>query len=294
MTPVDPTDRDDRPPAARRVLVSFGAVADEATTVEVALALGRAMSAEIAGHFVEESSLLAFAGLPFAKAIRPTDRRSSSVGHTEMEREIARSAKSWERRLAARARHSHVTFSYRTTRGSFCNEIRKAVSATDIAVINPANVAARWGDALTASLAAIHTAAGAVILPQRGRAAATGPVALLVSDHAPTEETCRLAARIARTIGNSLAVLAAGSDRRTIADAIHRARAAADMDVALFETGPADEPDARAALATLAPSFVVWPRGPRFDEDPMLEPILHAGRAPLLLLRQPDNGNDNA
>ena len=41
----------------RRILTGLGGLADDTATIDAALALARAMHADIAGHFVEESSL---------------------------------------------------------------------------------------------------------------------------------------------------------------------------------------------------------------------------------------------
>ena len=65
-----------------RILAGFGSVADEEPTIDTALMLARALEADIAGYFVEDTDLLNLAALPFAKVVRPADRsvREDGIG----------------------------------------------------------------------------------------------------------------------------------------------------------------------------------------------------------------------
>lgn len=269
----------------RRILAGFGPIADEMQTIEAALALAEALRAEIAGHFVEESSLLDYAALPFARIVRPGGKPAVPLELSQMEREFSHAAATWRRTLSMRAERSRVSCTFSTTRGEYCTEIAKAASATDIVVVNPANVAERGRNAVAAIRAAVRGAAVTVLLPAYRPRSRRGPVVLMARDGVPGAETFRLADRMASTSGSGLVVLAVGDAGTALEEIRSAAHAAIDADVRIHRVPGAEISAAVAALGALEPSYVIWPGEQRSLSDAEIADLLRNAKAPLLLMR---------
>ncbi len=273
-------------PTPFRVLAGFGAIADEAATIDTAMALAQALEAEIAGCFVEDIDLLNLAALPFARAVRPADRSVEEIEHEQMQRQISRAASNWETMLEARARGARVRCSFKTMRGGYSAEIARETATTDIVVMNPANLPQHRQDAVSLLLHGLREAAGTVILPERHHKRAGGPIVLVATEPDGERSVFELAERIARTMGSRTIVLLGGDDpagpskARAVAQEVFGARAD-------FRNLPGDHMSAIAAtLADLHPSFVVLQPSAGSLTDAMIELLLNAGRAPLMLIRR--------
>ena len=271
-----------------KIIAGFGSVVDEAPTIETAMALARALDADIAGHFVEDTELLNLADLPFAKAVRPTDRSVLKVERSQMEREMARAALNWKHALYASASQARVRCSFTITRGSYSAEIARAGSITDLVIFNQANLSPRQPGAVSALLQRFERAAGAVVLPEERPRRRQGPV-VVVATGAPGERgVFETAERIARTTGRHVAVLTVAT-----AESVHGG--IADLADAVFGSGadvfrsPGDTPSAGGRiLAQLQPSFVVLQRSEPSD---ILDMVLQAGQVPIVLIRGAEDVN---
>lgn len=265
--------------APARILAGFGSIADELQTINAALALADALRAEISGFFVEESNLLDFAALPFAKAFRPNDNSSKPIELQQMEQQIADAAAAWKRRLGAGADRSRITWTFSTARGDYCTEIASAAVATDIVVINPANVTEPGRNAVSAVLGVLKQAAGMVLLPDNAFATRRGPVILLARDAVPNRQTLRLADRIASSTDSELVVLVAThsifDETRSVALEI------VENNISIRRMHGAD----LSAAGNFRPSFVIWPDSEQTLSGNETEYLLRTANAPLLLLR---------
>ena len=267
----------------RRILAGFGSLADEAATIDTALALARALQAEVAGHFVEESNLLDLAGLPFARAVRAAGRSVTPIESSHMKREIAHAASTWRRALTAKAERSSITYSFHTCTGEYCSEIAKVTAETDVVVVNPANVSRLGHTGARTVLDSFAAYAGLVVLPER-RNTGNGPVALLM-DAETGASALALARRVAEVSETELIVVALpGIDddetelRRRIVEAIGtNARI-------IFPILPASD-EWIASVAALTPSYIVWPGWNLAEDKDLAERLLRTAGAPLVLLR---------
>ena len=268
----------------RRVLAGFGGLADEVATIDAALALARALHAEIAGHFVEESDLLDLADLPFAQAVRTSGRATTPIEAGRMKQELAHAASTWRRTLISRAERSRISCTFHTSTGEYCSEISKATAESDFVIVNPANVARQGLARARTVLDAFAAYAGLVVLPEH-RQTGKGPVLLLL-DPETDRNAPVLAQRIADAAETDLAIIAStGADadeteiRNRIADAIGPSARIQ------FSTSSANA-DLIADASALDPSFIVWPGWNIAEDKDLAEGLLRTTNAPLLLLRQ--------
>ena len=273
-----------RPP---RVLAGFGGLADEVATIDAALALARAMHAEITGHFVEESNLLDFAGLPFARVVRATGRTATTVEAGHMKQELAHAASTWRRALVAKAERSRITCRFDTSTGEYCSEIARVTAASDFVVINPANVARHGRARARTVLESIPAYAGLVVLPEH-RKNEKGPVLLLLgaqTDHDAPE----LAQRLAEAAGTDLVIRATAASAADEANMRRRIAAAIGPGAQMtFTKAATPDADPIADIAALKPSFIVWPGWNAGTDKDRAEELLRATGAPLLLLKRKD------
>jgi len=268
-----------------RIVAGFGSVADERPTIDTAMALARALEADVAGYFVEDTDLLNLAALPFAKAMRPTDRSVLTVKLSQMEKEMARAAVNWRRALYASAGQARIRCSFETIRGAYSAEIARAGAATDVVIFNPANLPHRRPDSVSALLQRFEQAAGAVILPEQ-RPHRRGPV-VLVATGAPGESGLfETTERIARATGRDAVVLSVAGEEdadQRISDLAHMVFGSG---IEIFRAPGGTLSAGAALLSQLEPSFIVL-RQP--EPAAIVDVFLKAGQAPMLLMRGQDD-----
>ncbi|MEM8795634.1 MAG: hypothetical protein AAGE61_08710 [Pseudomonadota bacterium] len=265
---------EDKPKRApRRILAGFGSAGDEIQTLDAALALARALHAEIAGHFIEEAGLINMASLPFTRIVRSHGRAVKDVGASDMEREITEAGRAWRRRLAAGARRHQLSYSFAVTRGDYCIELKKAASPRDIVIVNPENVFKNRRAALLSALGAAEEAAGAVLIPRRAFQS-VGPVVLIASEGAPSDTALQLVEEIAKAENRKVVIITPGGTTTADEEGL--------------ETLPFNQTDvvrAVDAINALYPSYLVWQQGPSPELNDELLPLLDATDGPLLILK---------
>lgn len=255
-------------------------------TIDAAMTLARALEAEIAGCFVEDSDLLNLAALPFAKAIRPADRSVLQIERDQMEREFARAASTWQQTLFARSSHTSIRCSFKIMRGAYTAEIAREAVASDIVVINPVNLPYQPPNAISLLWQAIDEAMGTVIMPERGHWRADGPVVILISDTIADRSILTIAGRIAKATGNDMVLLmtdAAADVRQHVRDTAVEL-IGSDADVRVI---PVSNLEAAAGqLTELRPSFVILQPSDKSLSDAAVAMLLKSGQAPLMLMRR--------
>lgn len=252
------------------------------------MALAQALEAEITGCFVEDVDLLNLAALPFARVVRPADRTVLEIEHEQMKRQISRAASTCESLLLARAGASSVQCTFQTNKGGYLAEIARETATSDFVVVNPLNLPHRHRDAVSLLLDRLQQATGAVILPERARQGAGGPVVLVAAGGTSLQNGFDLAERIARTMSDQTIILT-----DSVQPADRSALRAAARNVFGSRVDIRDLPGnyvqaIAATLEELKPSFVVVQPPASPLTDPMIELLLNAGRAPLLLMRKTD------
>ncbi|MEX3007244.1 hypothetical protein [Hoeflea sp. TYP-13] len=267
-----------------RVLAGFGSIADELPTIDTAMALARALEADIAGCFVKDVDLLNLAGLPFAKAMRPADRTVLKLEREHMERQISRAAANWERMLHAKASRSSVRCSYKITKGAYSAEIARETEATDIVVVNPLNLPHKPRDAVSLLLREVNEAMGAVIMPERCEWRAGGPIVLLMHDTEADQLVMGLARRIARAVGNEVVILMVDVDEENHRESRDAVAGIFGPDADVRYVRETRFGSVAAELAELQPSLVIVQPSASSPTDAAIELLLKSGRAPLMLV----------
>ncbi|MEM8837544.1 MAG: hypothetical protein AAGE89_05590 [Pseudomonadota bacterium] len=257
----------------RRILAGFGSAGDEIRTLDAALALARALHAEVAGHFIEEAGLINMASLPFTRIVRSHGRAVKDVGASDMEREITEAGKAWRRRLAAGARRHQLSYSFAITRGDYCIELKKAASPRDIVIVNPENVFRSRRDALLSALDAAEDAAGAVLIPRRAFQN-MGPVVLIASEGAPSDTALQIVEEIAKAEDRKVVIVTPGGTVKSDEEGLE-----------IVSFNQTDVASAMDAINVLQPSYLVWQQGPSPVLNDKLLPLLDATGGPLLILK---------
>ncbi|MCP4317266.1 MAG: hypothetical protein GY789_14950 [Hyphomicrobiales bacterium] len=269
-----------------RVLAGFGSMADELPTIDAAMILARALEADITGCFVEDADLLNLAALPFAKAIRPSDRSVLQIEREQMEQQFSRAASNWQRTLFARSSHSSVRCSFKIMHGAYSTEIAREAVASDIVVINPLNLPYRAPNAASLLWHAIDEAMGMVIMPERSQWLPNGPVVLLISGSNADRSVLTIANRIARATGNQTVILttdAAEGTRQQIRDTAFEIFAS-EADIRLVAESRLET--AAVRIAELRPSFVILQPSKTSLSDASIALLLNSSQAPLMLMRR--------
>lgn len=273
-------------PPRIRVLAGFGAIADEASTIDTAMTLAQALEADIAGCFVEDVDLLNLAALPFARAVRPADQSVLEIEHEQMKRQISRAASSCENQLLSRASGASVRCTFKTTKGGYSAEIARETATSDIVVMNPLNLPHRRHDAVSLLLDSVREATGTVVLPERYRRSTGGPLVFVTTGLDGERAEFELVERIARGMHNK-AIILFGSDGhpdpskvRAIAQEVFGSR------VDFRSMRGNHLPAVAAALSELRPSFVVLQTSARSLTDAAIELLLNASHVPLMVMRR--------
>ena len=268
-----------------RVLAGFGSIADELPTIDAAMTLAQALEAEIEGCFIEDADLLNLSALPFAKAIRPADRSVQHIERHQMEREFARAASNWQRTLFAKSSRTSVHCSFKIMRGAYTTELAREAAASDLVVVNPANLPHRRPNAISLLWQAIEAAMGTVIMPERGCWHAEGPVVVLAAGSAFERSMLTIAGRISgATVGKSVLLttdVKAGSSI-DVSDLAGSQLGSRD-DVRVVQAGNLET--AAMRLSELRPSFVILQPSKATLSEVAISMLLNSGQAPLMLLR---------
>lgn len=240
--------------AFRRIVVGLDASPASLDALAAAAALAGRLGADLAGLFVEDEDLIRLAGLPFAGVVRVPSGVREGIDRPQAEAEL--------RALAARAREAleraasaqRVACTFRVARGRVVAEVLASADAPDLLVLGAGghrrSGAARLGD--TARAAADRARSSVLVLRRGGR---LGKPVVAVDDGTPGAAR---ALAVARALD--------GDPGPTLVEA------------------PTGDPGAVArVLARLRPALVVVPAAGRYASGGVLEAILSAGAAALLV-----------
>lgn len=125
----------------KRIVLGFDA-SSPGSAAAVAVELARALSAELAGVFVEETDAHRLAALPFAVLVESTGR-STPLGPRDLAALLRVAADRAERVLLREAARAHVRASFRVARGRLVRELESEAAERDVIVLESARPAAR-------------------------------------------------------------------------------------------------------------------------------------------------------
>jgi len=254
-----------------RILVALDASPRSAAVAGTAVALARALGAEVAGIFVEDVNLLRLAALPFARELPVLGGPARSLAVAGLEGEL--------RALAAQARDtlSHAasglaaSWSFEVRRGSVPDEVISAAVGADLLVVGARGQGARGPGGTTAG-AVLERSPGSVLV-HRGEMREGGGV--LVAYDGSADGDAAIVAAAALAPGASVEACCLAADSRLGEELATRARRLVPGRALAASWGGGDGIDRLlSAAARSRPSLLVLP-----SASPLLG---RAGRARLL------------
>jgi nucleotide-binding universal stress UspA family protein len=183
---------DERPFAARRILVGVDASAASLDAVAAAAAIAVRLGAELTGLFVEDEDLLRLAALPFGAIVRAPGGERERLDRPAAEAALRAAASHAREALERAAASVHVACTFRVARGRVSREVLAAAESADLVVLGSASHGRRGAVGDTARAAAAR-AASSVLLLARGTRLGGGVIA--VDDGTPAGERALSAAR---------------------------------------------------------------------------------------------------
>jgi len=118
-----------------RVILGATCYADAEAGIAVAVGLARVLSGELQGLLVEEESIVAYAGLPFARVIGPGGRAEGGLSAERMRAAFRRDARAFERRLAEAAGAAALGWSFAARPGRLATVLGEIAGAGDFILL---------------------------------------------------------------------------------------------------------------------------------------------------------------
>jgi nucleotide-binding universal stress UspA family protein len=233
-------------PLSRRVVIGLEESAECRSGLETAARLASALAVELHGIFVEDSELLAAAGLPITSLIGYEGGERQTIDAAAMRRSLKVRAQALRDRLKRVAAAHGVAWSFETRQGFVAEQLLDYTNPGDILALG-ASGRLRQGVTVTS---VSRGAACAVLVASRG--VRRGGV-LLLSTGGP--DAFRMAMNLADTFRIPLVVQPLSEDARESARALVPHETSVSVRLEAPEAGTSDLLDARLAYDT--PAFLV-------------------------------------
>jgi len=191
------TEAQDRP----RIWVALDESPRSTAALTAAAALAAELDAELAGLFVEDIDLQHLISLPFAREFSLLSGSRSTLSQAEMERSWRREAEVMQRLLAEAAERQRLRWSFHVTRGRLSAEVSTLAQAFDLVVLGK-----RTGVSIRSVAWSVP---GATFMRQESR---SGPVMVLLEDHANSGRSLDLGLMLARRNGAELLLMVVAAD----------------------------------------------------------------------------------
>jgi nucleotide-binding universal stress UspA family protein len=271
----------------RRILVALDASPGSMEALRAAVDLAARTEAELHGLFVEDVGVLRLASAPFAREMFVSTATEAPVTQSSMEVSLRSQSRRIERELAAVADRAHVTWRFRSVRGSVTEEILAAAAGADLIAIGnigwSIGALPRFGSTARQLLA---SSVPVLLLPGNPPAAPFHFVAYfdgtLAAQHALLG-----AAYLAGQCQRGLTVLVAAAGREDAALVRRQAEELLQgrtMDVRYRQLDPDDAASVRRALAEERGGILVLGTRDGSPRIELLESVALNGEIPLLLL----------
>ena len=118
-----------------RIVVTMDTAARAEPAIAVATALARAYRRALHGLFIEDTDLLAVAGLPFAREIPRAGGEPRSLSNIALERQMARLAEQYRDAVERHAEAAAIPWTYASIRASKRRVMGEDATRTDLLVI---------------------------------------------------------------------------------------------------------------------------------------------------------------
>ena len=128
----------ERPPRRffDRVVVALDVASLRSPALEIAAGFAASSGSELVGLFVEDVNLLHLSGLSVSRQVSLRTMRAQSIDAQEMDRQLRRSARDAEARLAALAKRLQLRWRFNVVRGEWSREVAAASQASDLLVMS--------------------------------------------------------------------------------------------------------------------------------------------------------------
>lgn len=182
----------------RRVVVTLGVTGAQRAALEHAARFAAELDSELTGIFLEDQSLLHYAGLPFAREFTLHSRAGRTIDTEEIERELRSHAEAARRALEEIARQRRLSWKFTVVRGSPEQAAAEAAEPLDLLVISGCEEIL-WQRGLlgdrTRRIA--ERARAPVMFVFRDEDTRQGPIGLLVEKDSVSARAATLAIRLA-------------------------------------------------------------------------------------------------
>lgn len=244
----------------RRIVVGLEALPRSRAALRAAADIAARTQAELFALFVEDSNLLEWAGLPFAREVGLASAVSRSLDPGSMERRLHALARQAEQSLIEIARGTSLRWSYRVARGALMTELLAAAAESDLVV---AAAVAEW----TPRRLALSAHAAVLLVQELGRPGT--PVVAACSSALSPAEAARMLQDMASVLGHDHEVTVAllcespeGAARWT--EEVRKAAPGLRLQVITAR----DEAELQLRLAALRRPVVVLPEAPSGGSAP--------------------------
>lgn len=198
----------------RRIVVALDDSADSRLVLEEAVALAASMKAELAGLFVEDSTLLNAAQLSLTRHVNFSGQRIEPLDARGLERVLRGQAEAVREALGRAAQRHDLTWSFRVARGKASFHILAAVGEADLVIMGKTTpaVTRRAHVGTTARLVA-DAPRGSILFSEprlRRVLGGAGAIVVVYGDGPHADEVLDRAIHLAQSTAKELVVLVPG------------------------------------------------------------------------------------
>ena len=133
-------------PHRPRIVIAACCVADAMPAIRVGTDLATHLNAEILGMLVEDEAIQRAAALPFARALRWTERTTQPITPESMQGAFARDAEVFRQALARTAGRAAVRWSFERRQGHLFPLLREHAGAGDLLLVGHERTGRQTGD----------------------------------------------------------------------------------------------------------------------------------------------------
>lgn len=182
----------------RRVLLALeNADAGQSGFLESSMAIARALDADLAALFVEDTDLLRLAALPFARELGQVSALPRRLQGPDLEQSLRFQARRARESLATAAAHSSVRWTFEVVRGRMITVVMQVATQTDLVVFSLAgDPAQRMRARMQIERVLATTTTPLLVLP--AGASLRSPFTVLYDGSDAARRTLRLALQLGR------------------------------------------------------------------------------------------------
>jgi len=191
----------------RRIVVALDGSPTSLAALEATAELASAWGAEITGLFLEDTSLLRMASLPFAQEVGSHSGAFRALNVGQAERELRSQADRARNTLWYVAERFRLTASFNVARGTVQKELLKALNESDMLSMGKGGGSVAGGVGLGTNAKAVAASGTGVAMLHSHVARVSGPPAVIYDGSPSAVRALEIGGEFASTLGTSLLVL---------------------------------------------------------------------------------------